>query len=89
MNRIEYVSSWESGQDRLDGRPIRSGEKLRVNFPDGDPRVVTVHVMTTHGSYSDHGHEHRTEQQRAYCRAAVYGVEVLVPLVGLEAERVA
>jgi hypothetical protein len=42
---IEYSSNWGSGHDVLCDVPIADGEKLRVTFPDGDDRVVTVHMF--------------------------------------------
>lgn len=85
---IKHVSDWGSGYDQLSGVPIHDAEKLRVHFPDGEFRIVTVNVVVTYGSYMDHGHQHETQQRRAYWSGNLFGVDVLVPLVGLVAERI-
>lgn len=84
MSKIDRGSNW-GYWDQLDGKAIADGEALRVRFPDGSTLDLLARVITRSAGVSD-GTEIR--DARSYLPVSVRGVDVLVPLYGLEAERI-
>lgn len=87
MAVIEQYSNW-GNWDRLDGKIIEDGESLLVGWPDGTTSVVVVKVVEGSFAVNDHGHDSSCDDVRAYAVESIRGVEVLVPLVWLRAQRV-
>lgn len=87
MARITEYSNW-GWWDQLDGRNLAAGELLDVTFPDGETRRVTVQIQKTNRVVSDHGHPWDCPEDRAFTMARVWGLDVRIPLLGLEAKRV-
>lgn len=87
MNRIETYSNW-CYLDRLDGKDLVDGEVLIVKWPDGQLQQTKIMVERKTQTYQDHGHNGEMPVSHAYVLAYHRGVQVRVPLVGLEAQRV-
>lgn len=81
--RIERGSNW-GYWDQLHGQSLHDGEMLRVWFPDGST-VDTIKVVH-HSQGVSYGME--IFDARAYMEDRVRFVDVLVPLFGLDAERI-
>lgn len=88
MNQITREGDWGSYSEMLDDKVLGEDEEIIVRWPDGTLQQIRVHLEITHGTVSDMGHEYPTVQYTAYCKAKHRGVDVLVPLRGLEAQRV-
>jgi hypothetical protein len=76
--------------DQLNGQELKAGERLRVRWPDGTRETVTVTLegiestnQEMNGCYETH-----TDYHTVY-RTTYHGVKVLVPLLGLLAQRIA
>ncbi len=54
MNKIEHYSNW-CEIDRLDGKDIEDGEKLRIKWPDGTITKETVRVEADSYSMLEQG----------------------------------
>ena len=87
MNKIERYSNW-CYVDRLDGTDLVDGEILIVKWPDGQLQQVKIVVERKSQSYQDHGIRNEMPVSKAHILAYHRGVQVKVPLVGLEAQRV-
>lgn len=87
MNKIERYSNW-CYIDRLDGTDLVDGETLIIKWPDGQFQQTKIVVQRESQSYQDHGHTGEIPVSTAYILAYHRGVQVKVPLVGLEAQRV-
>lgn len=87
MSKIIRYSNW-GYWEQLDGKTLQNGERLRVMWPDGVQEELTV-IVVDHGVPIDHhGHSYTGKDVRAYAILYHHGVEIRVPLLGLEAERV-
>ena len=86
MNRIERYLNWCS-IDRLDGLDLNDGELLIVAWPDG--QLQQVQICVARRTFS-HGNPCDGEGIESHAFAVAYhrGVQVKVPLLGLEAQRV-
>jgi hypothetical protein len=62
---------------------------MMITFPDGTELLLGPVVVVERESVSDHGHASYVDDVRSYWKTEVRGVAVLVPLVGLEARRIA
>lgn len=87
MSKIVKYSNW-CHFDRLNDVDLVDGERLRVTWPDGKREAIQVVVETSSYQISDHGHPYDVPVRRAFARVRYRGLDVLVRLVGLEAERV-
>ena len=87
MNKIERYSNWCS-VDRLDGINLRHGEILIIKWPDGQLQQIPIRVDVTTESVMEQGGPTQIEVRHASVLAYHRGVQVHVPLVGLEAQRV-
>ena len=89
MNKIERKGDWGSYQEMLDGVALVDGEAIVVRWPDGQLQQIVVKIAVTSGTVNDMGHVYATAQHASYYMASHHAVEVRVPLVGLEAQRIA
>lgn len=87
MAKITKRSNW-GYWDELDNTVLKDGEKLRVTWPDETTEIITVKVIDSGSTMSDHGHPFYCADVKAFAVVTVHGVEGLVPLLGYEAERV-
>jgi hypothetical protein len=82
---VKITASGRAPSDRLGDWLLVDGEPLSVTFPDGSTlhcliRVIPLFLEGSHGAL--------VRVTRAYMMDSVHGVPVMVPLSGLEAERI-
>lgn len=87
MNAIERYSNWCS-IDRLDGIDLKDGELLIIRWPDGQFGQVQLCVETGTFEIGEQGGDFQARRSHASVIAYHRGVQVRVPVVGLEAQRV-
>jgi hypothetical protein len=87
MNKIERKGDWGSYEEMLDGVTLKDGEPIIVRWPDGDLQPIIVKIVSPSGTVRDMGNVCPTSQRTSYHVASHHSIEVLVPLVGLEAQR--
>lgn len=73
--------------DTLDGVEIRDGETLLVRWPDGQMQTVLACVSSRCDHDRDYSDTHSCRWSHAHVIAYHRGVQVMVPLLGLEAQR--
>lgn len=88
MGKIERHNDWCS-YDSLDGERLKDGEILEITFPDGWFMTAAIRLAKWSESISDHGHASAYPQERAEIDFSLHGIRVVIPLAGLEAERIA
>lgn len=87
MNIIEREYNW-GFWDKLDDKPLKHGEKLRIRWPNGKIENVTIIIERHAIPMQDMDRNYYASQDvRAYVESTYNGVKILVPVVGLEAER--
>lgn len=86
MTRIVNYSNW-GDWEQLDGKTLVDGEALRITWPDGSTLDALIRVVDHGQTISDHGNSYRGERVRAYVEMDMRGVRTLVPIRGLEAQR--
>ncbi len=87
MNKIERNTNWCS-IDTLDGTQLTDGETLIVKWPDGQLQQLKVSVESGTFEIGEQGGNYSAQQSHAYVLSYHRGVQVRVPLYGLEAQRV-
>lgn len=87
MKPIERYSNWCS-IDRLDGVDLRHGEALIIKWPDGQLQQHYIRVDVTTESVMEQGGPTQIKVSHASVLAYHRGVQVCVPITGLEAQRV-
>lgn len=86
LGRVVKYSNW-GDWEQLNGETLVDGEALRITWPDGTLLDVLIKVIDHRQQISDHGHDSWGSDVRAYVEADYRGVRVLVPILGLEAQR--
>jgi hypothetical protein len=74
MGKVEVGGNW-SYIDELDGVPLKDGERLRVQWPDGSITEETCGVENGTFKYTDMGHEGTGSDVKAYLTIQVRGIE--------------
>ena len=87
MTPITNFSNW-GYWDQLDGTNLVDGETLTIRWPDDTTTTERITVIDHRTTIGDMGSDYRAANQKAYLRSAFRGVEILVPLAGLLAERI-
>jgi hypothetical protein len=87
MAEIKRTDSGRDVADTLDGRMIRHGETLLLKWPDQQTERVAVELVSRQFERNDEDNHVRAWEFRAVVRRFYRGVQVEVPLVGLEASR--
>jgi hypothetical protein len=88
MNKIERDTNWRS-VDKLDGREIAEGDHLIVRWPDGQLQQIKASVDVGTFECGEQGGSYTARRSHAFIIAYHRGVQVRVPLYGLEAQWVA
>ena len=87
LKEITRNGNWCS-VDELEGVPLRDGENLIVIWPeDGRLEQIAVLVKSRTIVLPDHGHDFLSTESHAFYQTQFRGIPVLVPLVGLMAQR--
>jgi hypothetical protein len=84
--KIEQNRNW-CEIDILDGITLIDGEWLYIKFPDNSIFEGSIIVKKTSETVNDMGQPYNMPISRAYIKEWVRGVDVLVPLIGMEAKR--
>jgi hypothetical protein len=69
----------------LDGKDLKTGDRLQIWWPTGDSEVHKIVVVNRDNTISDMGHPYTVPVRKAHVEIAYRGVKCLVPIEGLEA----
>lgn len=83
---VTRYSNWAE-YDQLNGKTLEEGEVLNVIWPDGTRDRVIVTVKTDAHRILEQGGYYTIKTAIAYVKSLYFGQEVLVPLLGVQAER--
>lgn len=87
MKKITTLNNW-CEIDQLDGIDLKSNERLKVKFPNGQVIEVTCFIQESSYTTSDMGRPYVVPVKKATIRTKWKGQPCFVPIAGLEAERV-
>lgn len=86
MKPIEIYSNW-CNFDRLDGKDLKDGENLRIQWPDGSVTLNVIKVRKSEYPYNDMGVQTTIPESKAYVEVLYRGLLTEVRIHGLQAER--
>jgi hypothetical protein len=81
MNKVEVYSNW-CYLDQLDGKTLENGEKIRVQWPNGEETQESVVVKKHSYMISDMGSPWEVWVSEAYVHGSIHGAQSLVRLTG-------
>lgn len=79
MKKIITDYNWQQ-IDKLDGEPLKHGEKISVVWPTGEISTETVIVHTSRSTVNDHGTPWEIPVSQAYVEVDHNGAKALIRL---------
>lgn len=87
FKKVETDGNW-CEIDKLNGKQLKDGEKLIIQFADGTEETHSITVLEDSRQVSDMGNPWTIPISRAFIKIKYHGTEKPIRIVGLKARRV-
>jgi len=89
LNKIERKrSGYSDSSPYLNNTELKEGQAIMCKFPDDTFMLIKVSILSEEGHSQDMSARIPYTRKDAYWKTLVHGMEVDVPLIGLEAKRI-